>query len=941
MKLFDIILGRKKVSAQYRRDGSFVSRWARPPSRNTAEWLDMFSKSPRLAVVERIASDLANLTGHLYRVAPDGSRTEITNHPFLDLLDRPNPLYEMTSSAMWRLNEIYLMLVGESFMLIERDAYERPVELWNVPPHWVKMTPYLGNPGYLITSPSGLTMTVSVDDMFVMKQLNPLDPFMRGLGAAESVADEVEIDEYAAKFQKRFFYNDATPPFVFLIPGATKEQLDVFTADWEKKHRGVDKSHRMSALGGDVTIEKLGDAHGKDMGFLESRLAMRDAVLAHFGVPREIMGITENSNRATADAAQYIYAKNVLTPRVSSREKALNMQLLSMFGDDRLVWKFDPVIPYDKEFDKSRALEGWDAGLLTKNEARGLLDMPGIEGGDVYKTSITDLFLREGDDPVKVSQAILQPDLETADPVPGEKSLSMNITAMLRREEQAVRKHSKSFESAISRHFAEQRSAIQKALGISQKAEDTPAFDELSQYLLPDGTLDMDLWNALEEAEQLRIADSVAAGLLDWNAESKKLQAMFMPLWKEAYEAGVKLAEEYHGITNITRPEFVSVVKVNGAKHIVGIEQTTKDSIADIIADGIANGDSQAKLKKAIYEEMDTSHKRAKLIARQETMMSLATGQFDMMKAAGAKTKTWHHRPQKDPRDGTHGKVDHVSMEGETIPINKAFSNGLMYPRDPADGRPEEVINCRCYLTYAFDDDTGAGLKPNTAESLERSQPEAEPHQELLEAQSQQTMGEYIRADGTFDLNRAKTDYEKFLQSAPEKNRMYLQQALDGAEFERTNRPDVVFAYRAKRDAVQYNPEHPFFEEYNLPLVLTHELGHRIDRWFVHSAEQSEFVSAIRNAKAAFDKSPDLFIRFCKQKDKDGFLSDIMSAVCRGGYKLPAGHDAAYWTPDRQAKEIFTNLFALETYNDAEKLAFLKKHFPALMEAFNGFGYLV
>ena len=700
MRLFDIIRGRQKVSAQYRRDGSFVSRWARPPSRNTAEWLEMFSKSPRLAVVERIASDLANLNGHLYRVAPDGSKTEVTKHPFLDLMAQPNPLYEMTSSAMWRLNEIYLMLVGESFMLVERDEYERPVELWNVPPHWVKMTPYLGNPGYLITSPSGLTMTVSVDDMFVMKQLNPLDPFMRGLGVAESVADEVEIDEYAAKFQKRFFYNDATPPFVFLVPGATKEQLDVFTADWEKKHRGVDKSHRMAALGGDVRVEKLGDAHGKDMGFLESRLAMRDAVLEHFGVPREIMGITENSNRATADAAQYIYAKNVLMPRISNRQQALNMQLLSMFGDDSLVWEFDPVIPYDKEFDKAVALEGWDAGLLTKNESRELLGRPGIEGGDVYKTSITDLFLRESDDPAKVSQAILQDGLDTTAPVPGEKSLPASVTAMLQREEQAVRKHSKSFEAAISRHFAEQRSAVQKALGLSQKAEDTTAFDELSQYLLPDGTLDMDLWNALEEAEQIRIANSVAAGLLDWSAESKKLQAMFMPLWKEAYEAGVKLAEEYHGITNITRPEFVSVVKVNGAKHIVGIEQTTRDSIADIIADGIANGASQAELKKAVYEEMDTSHKRAKLIARQETMMSLATGQFDMMKAAGAKTKTWHHRPQKDPRDGTHGKVDHVSMEGETVPINETFSNGLLFPRDPSDDRPEEVINCRCYLTY-------------------------------------------------------------------------------------------------------------------------------------------------------------------------------------------------------------------------------------------------
>ena len=691
MRLFDIIRGRQKVSAQYRRDGSFVSRWARPPSLNTAEWLNMFSKSPRLAVVERIASDLANLNGHLYRIAPDGSKTEVMKHPFLDLMEHPNPLYEMTSSAMWRLNEIYLMLVGESFMLVERDEYERPVELWNVPPHWVKMTPYLGNPGYLITSPSGLTMTVSVDDMFVMKQLNPLDPFMRGLGVAESVADEVEIDEYAAKFQKRFFYNDATPPFVFVIPGATKEQLDVFTADWEKKHRGVDKSHRMAALGGDVRVEKLGDAHGKDMG---------DAVLEHFGVPREIMGITENSNRATADAAQYIYAKNVLTPRISNREQALNMQLLSMFDDDSLVWEFDQVIPYDKEFDKSRALEGWDAGLLTKNEARGLLDMPGVDGGDVYKTSITDLFLRESDDPAKVSQAILQDGLDATAPVPGEKSLPASVTARLKSEEQAVRKHSKSFEAAISRHFAEQRSAIQKALGLSQKAEDTSAFDELSQYLLPDGTLDMDLWNALEEAEQIRIANSVASGLLDWSAESKKLQAMFIPLWKEAYEAGVKLAEEYHGITNITRPEFVSVVKVNGAKHIVGIEQTTRNSIADIIADGIANGASQAELKKAVYEEMDTSHRRAKLIARQETMMSLATGQFDMMKAAGAKTKTWHHRPQKDPRDGTDGKVDHVSMEGETVPINETFSNGLLFPRDPSDDRPEEVINCRCYLTY-------------------------------------------------------------------------------------------------------------------------------------------------------------------------------------------------------------------------------------------------
>lgn len=96
----------------------------------------------------------------------------------------------------------------------------------------------------------------------------------------------------------------------------------------------------------------------------------------------------------------------------------------------------------------------------------------------------------------------------------------------------------------------------------------------------------------------------------------------------------------------------------------------------------------------------DASKARVKTIARQETMTTLATGQFDMMKAAGAKAKTWHHREQKNPRDGTHGP-NHVILEGETVGIDERFSNGLRYPRDPDDGRAEEVINCRCYLTYS------------------------------------------------------------------------------------------------------------------------------------------------------------------------------------------------------------------------------------------------
>lgn len=689
MRIFDIIKGRKKVRDAYMDGGGFVSRWARPPSMNTAEWLDMFSKSPRLAVVEKIATDLASIDGHLLRVNPDGTETELINHPFLNFMANPNPLYEMTSSAIWRLNEIYLLLVGESFLLIERDEYDRPVELWPVPPHWVKMTPYLGNPGYLITSPSGLTMTVSVEDMFVMKHLNPLDPFMRGLGVAESIADEIEIDEYSAQFQKRFFYNDGTPSLVFLMPEASEEQRDAFMARWNKRHRGVENSHKAAAITGNVDIKTFGSKDVRELGFVDSRIALRDAVLEHFGVPREIMGITENSNRATADSAQYIYAKNVLTPKINDREEAINQQFLPLFGKD-LVWRFDPVVPYDKEFDKARALDGWNAGLLTKNEARGLMDLPDVPGGNVYKVSINDLFMEQPASPTEVLH--------------GQKAeRRVNVEAMLRSEDAALKENERRFETAITRYFSDQCSAMMKALGTTEKDAGTSVLEALDDYLLPDGTFDPELWAALSEVQQQKLTEAIAAGLLNWREEAQKLTVLFTPLWKRAYDDGTELAAKNYGIESIVRPEFVSQAKVNGGKRVVGIQETTQKNIAAIISRGVENGSSQNTLKKEILQAMGpgTTKARAKLIAQQETMMSLATGQFDTMKAAGATTKTWHHRdPQLDPRDGTHGKVNHVIMEGETVGIDEKFSNGLRYPRDPEDDRPEEVIRCRCYLTY-------------------------------------------------------------------------------------------------------------------------------------------------------------------------------------------------------------------------------------------------
>ena len=257
------IFGRRRsVAQQY--TGQNVSvmlpRYTTPPEHNTREWFDMFGKNPRLAVVDRIASDLSTCTGKLFRVNPEtGEETEIESHPFLDFMAKPNPLYEMSAAACWRLLQIYLELKGEGYFVYEFDAAGRPAEIWPLPTSWVQETPYIGHPYYEVKTTSGNILQVPVDDVFYMKELNPLDPYKRGLGSAEALADEIETDEYAAKFQKKFFYNDATPSTLIAMPGSSKDQRARFREEWNEKFRGPFNSHGIATIDGEVTVTKLAE----------------------------------------------------------------------------------------------------------------------------------------------------------------------------------------------------------------------------------------------------------------------------------------------------------------------------------------------------------------------------------------------------------------------------------------------------------------------------------------------------------------------------------------------------------------------------------------------------------------------------------------------------------------------------------------------------------
>lgn len=199
-------------------------------------------------------------------------------------------------------------------------------------------------------------------------------------------------------------------------------------------------------------------------------------------------------------------------------------------------------------------------------------------------------------------------------------------------------------------------------------------------------------------------------------------------------------------------------------------------------------------------------------------------------------------------------------------------------------------------------------------------------------------MGDYLKPDGRFDLDTALADYEKFLQTVPEKNRMYLQQAAVAVEYEQRQLKRSPFGYSAEKDAILYDPVHPAFAGYDFSIVLTHELAHRIDHtMFIQSWENTELSNAIAEAKSIIDAAPKKFLA-CAEKDADGFLSDILSAISEQDYKFPINHDKSYWLkPGNKEKEIFANLFSLEAFGRKDQLQILKDYFPDIMDAYGSF----
>lgn len=281
----------------------------------------------------------------------DDTLKEVPNHPSLDLLDHGNPLFPGLTCV--ELTQNHLDLVGDGLWVFDRNGIPMngskqrglPTDIWPMPPTWITQWPSKTYPFYNIASPRG-SIIVPMQDVIRFRHPAPDDPYLRTSGIGMSMGDELETDEYAAKHLKTWFRNYARPDVIISAEGMSKGEVQKVEDHWLKKlTQQVNKPFFMNRK---LQIDQLSHTF-QEMQITELRAAERDILIHVVGMPPEILGIIENSNRSTIDAADYLMAKYIMVPRLEFLRINLQMHLIEQY-DPRLILDYVSPVMEDDNF---------------------------------------------------------------------------------------------------------------------------------------------------------------------------------------------------------------------------------------------------------------------------------------------------------------------------------------------------------------------------------------------------------------------------------------------------------------------------------------------------------------------------------------------------------------------------------------------------------------
>jgi HK97 family phage portal protein len=328
--------------------------------------------------IRMIAENVAAVLDHA--VAYEGGK-ELTEHPLLAVLSRPNPW--QSGSELVDALVSYFKIHGDGMLeAVMLDGQLR--EIYALRPDRMKVVP--GRRGYPQAweySVDGTTKhTFNMDrisggqlPIMHLREFNPLDDWM-GLSPVEPAAFAIDVHNAAGNYNKALLDNSAAPSGALVYERSgddddgtlTNDQFERLKAQFAERHTGARNAGKPLILEGGLKWQAMGMSP-KDMEFTSGkREAAREIALA-FGVPTMLLGIPGDNTFSNYQEARLALYEETVLPLAGKILKAITNWMQPTYPGVTLGYDEDaiPAMVVRREAAWKRVQ---DADFITTDEKR-------------------------------------------------------------------------------------------------------------------------------------------------------------------------------------------------------------------------------------------------------------------------------------------------------------------------------------------------------------------------------------------------------------------------------------------------------------------------------------------------------------------------------------------------------------------------------------------
>jgi HK97 family phage portal protein len=605
---------------------------------------EMWRTQPYLRIVVNfMARNIAQLGLHTFQRVSESDRQRLRDGGMVEALRAPNRAttpYELVYGLV-----ADLALYDVAYWMLSDDPTQMIVRL---PVPWTKPKggDALGPDWYEVRKDdAGQAVKVPADQILAFHGWHP-DALTTGSSPINALKEILAEQVEAARYRTQVWQRGGKVGAVLSRPAGAQwsdEARKQFKKDWKAKFSGDGPEVGGTPILEDgMTLQRV-DFNAHEMEFTEGARLALNTIASAYHIPPPMIGILDNANYSNVREFRKAMYGDTLGPVIAQIEDRIN---------SFLVPRLDPRPGVYVEFNIAEKLQGSFEEQATAfqsavgrpwmepNEARARTNLPALPEGNGLALPLNVLIGGQASPTDSGSQNV-NPSAPTHDAEPKTSEAQTKAVGRPSIKAAATQPQQDKIAEVLAGFFERQGKSVLSRLG----AGDSDWWD---------GTR----WDKELSSDLFKVSHTIAADL------------------------GAEAAKQFGFPDGFSPDGTVHFLQAVTARYAGNINATTK-------AQAEAARDDPDAEPAATFDQAKGTRARGIAVGVGTFVAAFAT-----VDAARQIALANNVKPTKTWITGPNPRTEHAAMNGETVPIDQEFSNGLDWPGSGGDA--DEVAGCNC-----------------------------------------------------------------------------------------------------------------------------------------------------------------------------------------------------------------------------------------------------